>query len=156
ALARLALGVFERQHTHADQIRAVDALEALGDHRAHTEEPRALRRPIARGAGAIFLAGEDHERRAARLIFHGRVVDRHLLAGRAINRVAAFLAAQHLVLDADIGEGAAHHDLVIAAARAIGVEIAAVDAVADQIAAGGARLLDRAGRADVIGRDGIA
>ena len=37
--------------------------------------------------------------------------------------VTAFDAVQHLVLDADIGKGAAHHDLVVAAARTIGVEV---------------------------------
>ena len=28
----------ERQHAHADEVRAVDALEALGDHGAHAEQ----------------------------------------------------------------------------------------------------------------------
>src|SRR4051794_34397457 len=35
----------EWQHAHADEVRAVDAFEALGDHRAHAEQPRALRCP---------------------------------------------------------------------------------------------------------------
>src|SRR3546814_11558024 len=35
-------------------------------------------------------------------------------------RVATFLPAEHLVLDADIGEGAAHHHFMVAAARTIG------------------------------------
>ena len=61
----------------------------------------------------------------------------------------------HLVLDADIGEGAAHHHLVIAAPRAVGVEIVRRDAVLDQIAAGGAVAPDRAGGRDVVGGDGI-
>ena len=54
----------QRQHAHADEVGAVDALEALGDHRAHAEQPRALRRPVARRAGAVFLAGEDDQRHA--------------------------------------------------------------------------------------------
>src|SRR5262249_46332753 len=33
-----AVGELERQDAHPDQVRAVDALEALGDHRAHAEE----------------------------------------------------------------------------------------------------------------------
>ena len=60
------------------EVGAVDALEALRDHGAHAEQPRALGGPVARGAGAIFLAGEDDERHAFVLIAHGRVVDRHL------------------------------------------------------------------------------
>src|SRR5437762_7321845 len=41
-LARYAGGELERQHAHADEIRAVDALEAFGDHRTHAEEPGAF------------------------------------------------------------------------------------------------------------------
>src|SRR5579883_2483204 len=66
-LQALAIGAvleLERQYAHADEVRAVDALEALGDDGAHAEEPRALGRPIARRAGAVFLAGDDDERDA--------------------------------------------------------------------------------------------
>ena len=59
---------------------------------------------------------------------------------------AAFDAGHHLVLDADIGEGAAHHHFVIAAPCAIGVEIARRHLVLDEIEAGGAALADIAGR----------
>jgi hypothetical protein len=58
----------------------VDALEALGDDRADAEQVGALRRPVARGARAVLLAGEDDERRALGLVLHRGVVDRHLLA----------------------------------------------------------------------------
>ena len=75
---------------------------------------------------------------------------------RMMDRVAAFGAAHHLVPDADIGEGAAHHHFVIAAARAVGIEIRDRDAVFEQVTARRAVLLDRAGRRDVVGGDGIA
>src|SRR5215467_6330127 len=45
---RRTLGKHERKHTHADQVRAVDALEALGDHCADAQEPCALGGPVAR------------------------------------------------------------------------------------------------------------
>src|SRR2546423_11731323 len=45
--ARHVGGKLERQHAHADEVRAVDALEALGNDRAHAEEARPLRRPVA-------------------------------------------------------------------------------------------------------------
>jgi hypothetical protein len=48
------------------------------------------------------------------LILHRGVVDRHLLAGRHVAGEAALDALDHLVLDADIGEGAAHHDFMVA------------------------------------------
>ena len=89
---------------------------------------RALGRPVARGAGAVFLAGEDDERNALALVAHGGVVDEHPLARGLVDGVAALdhvagIVLHHLVLDADVGEGAAHHDLVVAAPRAVLVEI---------------------------------
>src|SRR6185369_14254492 len=59
ALDGLAVDEFERRDAHADQVAAVDALEALGDHGAHPLEEGTLGRPVARGAGAVLLAGED-------------------------------------------------------------------------------------------------
>ena len=38
----VAVVELQRQHPHADQVGAVDALEALGDHRAHAEQQRPL------------------------------------------------------------------------------------------------------------------
>src|SRR5687768_2291364 len=122
-LPALALLELKRRNAHADKVGAMDALEALRHHGAHAQEPCSLRRPVARGAGAIFLAGEDDERHALIAISHGGIIDRHLLARRIVPGDAALDARNHLVLDADIGEGAAHHDFVIAAPRAIGVEI---------------------------------
>src|SRR5690606_4640855 len=120
----------------------------------------ALGRPVARRTGAVFLAGEHHQRRALRLVLHGRVVDRHLAAvvraGAVEQGVAAFLAAQHQVLDADVGEGAAHHDVVVAAARAVAVEVGRLHAARLQEAPRRRILLDVAGRRDVVGGDRIA
>jgi hypothetical protein len=43
----LAGQVLQRQHAHADEVGAVDALEALGEDRAHAQQERALGRPVA-------------------------------------------------------------------------------------------------------------
>jgi hypothetical protein len=86
---------------------------------------------------------EDERRRAFGDVFHRRVVDRHLLAARLEQREPAFLAAaagqrrDHQVLDAHVGEGAAHHHLVVAAARAVAVEVRLLHAVGDEVLAGG-------------------
>ena len=114
----------------------MDALKALGDHRAHAKQSRALGGPIARGAVAIFGAGEHDERRAFGRVFHRRVVDRHLLAVGEMLGDAAFrhIAGGVLgdeILDADIGEGAAHHHFVIAAPRAVLIEVLWLDALLD-------------------------
>ena len=55
---------------------------------------------------------------------------------------AAFDARHHLVLDADIGERAAHHDLVVTTARAVGVEVQHRHLMFAQIVACGAVSLD--------------
>jgi hypothetical protein len=68
----------QRQHAHADQVGAVDALEAARDHRLHAEQLRALGRPVARRSGAVLLAAEHHGRRALGDVAHRGVVDRHL------------------------------------------------------------------------------
>jgi hypothetical protein len=73
-----------------------------------------------------------------------------------VQGVAAFLAAEHQVLDADVGEGAAHHHVVVAAARAVGVEVGRLHAARHQEAARRRVLLDVAGRRDVVGGDRVA
>src|SRR6266699_3039017 len=55
---RVAALELERQHAHADEVRAVDALEALHDHRAHPQEECAFGRPVARAARAVLLAAK--------------------------------------------------------------------------------------------------
>src|SRR3546814_10798896 len=67
----------------------------------------------------------------------------------------AFDARRHLVLDADVGEGAAHHDFVVAAAGAVAVEVGAGDIMVHEIFPGRAVELDRAGGADVVGGDAV-
>ena len=42
----------------------MDALEALRDDGLHAEQAGALGRPVARAAGAVFLARDDDQRRA--------------------------------------------------------------------------------------------
>ena len=70
---------------------------------------------------AIFLTGDDNQRRTIGFVLHRGVVDRHDFA--IVARHAAFDAGDHFVLDADVGEGAAHHDFVVAAAGAVAVEV---------------------------------
>ena len=101
----------------------MNALEAFGDDGADAEEFGALGGPVARGAGAVLLAGEDDERNAALGVLHAGVEDGHLLAFREQAGDAALGAGRELVAQAHVGEGAAHHDFVIAAARAVGVEV---------------------------------
>ena len=155
-LARHAAREFQRQHAHADQVGAVDALDAFGDHGAHAEEARAFRRPVARRAHAVILAADDDQRHVFGLIQHRGVVDRHHLAVGLMLGHAAFDAGHHLVADADIGEGAAHHHLVIAAPRAVGIELQRPHLMFEQVGAGRTVGLDIAGGRDMVGGDAVA
>src|SRR5436190_12635406 len=115
----------------------MDAFEGLGDDSPDTEERRALRSPIARRAGAVFLSGKYDERHAFLPVADGSVIDRQFLAARLVPGHAALRAAHHQILDADVRERAAHHALVIPAPRTITVEVLFRDAVRQQILAGG-------------------
>jgi hypothetical protein len=115
----------QRKHTHADQVGAMDALETFRDHGPHAEQRDALRGPIAGGAGAVFLAGQDQERDAFGLIFHRRVVDEHRLAIGEVAREGTFGFGGELVAEAYVGQGAADHYLMIAATGTVAVEVPA-------------------------------
>ena len=72
-------------------------------------------------------------------------------------RDAALDARHHQVLEADVGERAAHHHLVVAAPRAVGVEVLLRDAAAPSGSArpGCPRAMSPAGR-DVVGGHRVA
>src|SRR5471032_2856739 len=152
----------QRQHAHADQVGAVDAFERAHDHGLHAQQLGALGGPVARRAGAVFFAAEHHRRRAFGDILHRRVVDRQLFAARLVDGDAAFdrrtvgLGRDHAVLDTHVGEGAAHHDLVVAATRTVGVEVGLQHAVGQQPFTGRAVFLVRTGWRDVVGGDRVA
>src|SRR5689334_6530752 len=101
----------------------MDALERFGDDRTHAEQGRAFRGPVARGAGAVLLAGDDDERRPAGDELHRDVVNRPGLAARFGGSPPTLLATGQLVAEPNVGERAAHHHFMIAAARAVGVEV---------------------------------
>ena len=101
------------------------------------------------------LPGEDDERRALLAVLPRRRRSTYASPGQ-VARHAALGAGRQLVPQADVGERAAHHHLMVAAARAVGVEVRGLDAVLDQVPPGGAVLLDRAGGRDVVGRDAVA
>ena len=76
--------------------------------------------------------------------------------GIAPFRHHASLVFQNMVFDADIGEGAAHHHLVIATTCAILVKVGRSHFVVDQIFACRRSRLDRTGRRNMVGGDLVA
>ena len=129
---RLAVGQLQGQHAHADEVRAMDALEAGGQHRSDAEERRPLGRPVPGGAGAVVLSSHDDEGNTFGRVARGRLVDRHLLPVGEVDRHPALRPRRQLVAEPDVGEGAPDHDLVVAAARPIGVEVDGVDTRVDE------------------------
>ena len=135
----------------------MDALVGLGDDDLDAQQRRALGRPVARRAGSVLLARQDDERHTGLGVGLGGLEDRRdLTVTQQVAGEAALRARRQLVAQPDVGEGPADHDLVVAAARAVGVEVTRVHAVLGQVAAGGAVLLDRSGRGDVVRRDRVA
>src|SRR3954451_4835035 len=134
--ARLSMEELERQDAHADEVAPVDPLEALGDHRADAEEHRPLRGQVARAHRAVLLAGEHDQRSALGPVPLGGVEDRHPLVVREVGRPRPLGARGELVAQPHVRERAAHHHLVVAAARAVAVELRLRNAVLDQVPAG--------------------
>ena len=133
----------------------MDTFKAFSNHGLDAEQIGALRRPVARRTRAIFLATNHHQRHAFILVAHRGGVDRRHIARRIMLGNAAFHARDHFIPDTRIGEGAAHHHLMVAAPRAIAVEIRLTHLVFQQIFTGRRRLPDIPRRGDVVGRDGI-
>ena len=135
----------------------MDPLVALGDHGPHAEQVRPLRRPVARRAGAVLLAGEDDERRPLGEVALGRLEDRHLLAATGSARVH---------VPSEPGTSRLRSRTFANVPRTITswlprrepyeLKSRALDAVLDQVAAGRRVGLDRARRRDVVGRDRVA
>ncbi len=83
----------QRQHAHAHQVVAVDALEAACDDGLDAQQVGALGRPVAARAGAVLLAGEDDRGRALGLVGHRGIVDRHRRRScRPARRAVPFVA----------------------------------------------------------------
>src|SRR5882762_1742173 len=134
----------------------MDAFIAFRDDAADAEELRAFCGPIARRAGTVFFSGENYERNLLGDVLGGGVEDRHFLARRQIPRVAAFDMWNEFVPQADVGECAADHDFVVAAAGTLGIEVAGLHAVGDEILSGGAVFLDRSGGGNVVSSNAVA
>ena len=133
----------------------MNPLERFRNHRLDPQQRRALGSPVAAGPRAIFNAAKDHQGHPGGLPGHRGIEDRCLLPVRP-KGIAALDPIQHLVPDADIGEGAAHHHLMVAAPRAVGIELAHRHLPVRQIAARRGLVLERSRRADVIGGDHVA
>ena len=123
----------------------MNALKAFRNHSFNPQKRSAFGRPIPAGAGAILFATKYHQWGALFLVGHRGIINRRLVAVWT-QCIATFYPVQHFILDADIGEGATHHHLVIAAARAIGVELPRADLALGEIFTSRGGVFEGAGR----------
>ena len=156
AFSAFALFELQRHHAHADKVRAMDTLEAFRERRADAQQHGALRRPVARAAAAVHLAGYHDQRNAGLLVAHGRIEQRDNLVLDEVAGPAALLAFRKLVGQLHVGERSAHHDLVIAATGTVGVEVRRNDAAFLQVLRRRGVQRDAARRRDVVGGDEVA
>ena len=134
----------------------MDPLEACSQHRPDAEQHGALGGPVAGTARAVLGAGEHDERRPLLAVLHGRVVHRHHFGAGQQPGHAPLRAWHEEVADADVGEGAAGHHPVVAAAGSVAVEVGRRHAVLHQERAGRTRLGDAARGGDVVGGHAVA
>ena len=134
----------------------MDALKALRYYRTDSEQHRTLRCPVSGAAGAVLAARDDDERHAVGLVAHRRVVNAHGFASRVVRRPVALMIGCEVIPQPYVAESAAHHDVVVATPRSVGVERASWDIIGDEMLAGRRARRDAASWGDVISRYGIA
>ncbi len=105
-----------------------------------------------------LLYQDDQRDALLDVVARGVVDERHRRVGlREVTREAALGARRDLVAQADVGEGAADHDLVVASAGAVGVEVTPLDAVLGEVLLLSRGVgLDGTGGRDVVGGDRVA
>ena len=146
----------EWDEAHSAEIAAVDAFEALGDNGFDAEESGAFGRPIAGGAGAVFLSGDDDEWGAVLLVAKSGIVDGEGFAGGLEAGNAAFGAWGEEIFDTNIGESASGHDAIVSATGAVAIEVVGFDAIFGEEEARWAGFFDGASGGDVVGGHAIA
>ena len=65
----------QRQYAHADQVGTMDALITFCNYRLHAQQFGPLGRPVTRRTRAVFLAGNNQQRRPFVTVTHGGCVN---------------------------------------------------------------------------------
>ena len=146
------------QDAHADEVGAVDALEALGGDGLDPRQAHALGRPVAGGALTIVRPGDDDQRLLTVHVGLDRLPHAHDLTLGLDPRQGplphlALGIPHHLVQQLGIGEGRALGGQMIAAMGGVGVKVLLRQAHLRQVLAGRAVEQDGVGRRQVVGGD---
>ncbi len=118
---------FQRQHTHANQIGAVDALESFSHDRFDTGKTDALGGPVTRRTLAVVGASNNDQRLLALHIgLDGFPHARHFafrLDTRQRTGLDLAVLAHHFIFQGRIGEGRTLGRQVIAPMCRVGIEV---------------------------------
>ena len=143
-----------RQNPQRDQVGAVDALKAAGDHRPNPQQRGALRGPVARRSGAVIGTRQHHDRHIVLRIGHCRVKDVQHRSSRS-GRIRPGAIRQR-VGQPGVIERATQHHVVVGPPVTIAAKAALCRSAGTQEGGGGRGGLDAPDGRDVIGRDVIA
>ena len=97
----------------------MDALKTLGQDRLDSQQQGPFRCPVTARPRPVLLAGDDNQWRPLLFILDGSIENRRLPAIGKLAGKATLDACDQFVLQADVGEGASHHDFMIAAPRTV-------------------------------------
>ena len=144
------------QNAHPDKVAAMNAFKTLCDDGTDTKQRRAFCSPISRRTGTIFLACNNDERCSFALVHHCCIEDRNRFFEGRMKCNTAFNPRKQQVLQANISECPAHHNLMIASACAVLVKIVFLHTECHEEFARGTFFVERTGRRNMISRNGIA
>src|SRR3989344_5005607 len=131
SLPALTILKLKRQHSHADEVAAVDPLKTLRNDRSHAEKRGSLRCPIARAPHPIIFARKENERHVLLFVLFAGLEDGKDFSIRHAGKTTFF--SGHFVEDPDVAKSAAHHHLVIAPSASVAIEIFFLNALREKV-----------------------
>ena len=148
--------ILQRQNSHHDKIWTMDSFKAFCNDGFDSQKFDAFSGPVARRSHSVILSSQNDWPDSVFAIVHRRLVNRRILFIKPIIRETAALSFCQFVFQANIGKRSAHHHLMIAATRTVGIKIAHSNIMLLQIPSGRSVRADKTCRRNVVSRDGVA
>jgi hypothetical protein len=155
SVSRLAREELQGQHTHTNKVASMNALVALSDDSLDALKVGTLGGPVAGGTGTVLLTSEDNGVLAFLHVGGSSVPNGHLLPRGNMNGLRAHLVVQ-LVNQTGVGESTSGHDLEVASASTIRIEVLGLNAMLLEEAGGGRVVRDLSSGRDVISGNRIS
>ena len=134
----------------------MDTFVALSQSSFHSQEVRALGRPVSGATSSIFFARDHNSGDSICLVLLTSLEDASNFFIGKVDRPVTLLVGGQLVLQSHVAKGAPHHYLVVAAAGAEGVEVTLLHSLVNQVLS--CRSAQRDGRCwgDMVGGNEVA